>query len=103
MALPVVVAAPVGALPGTTQPVWQVAACELQAIMQFVTVEVCANRIVAAKALPPNPSTPTANPNANSIAHRRMTTFPLFAAKQDHGAAAQTEKCRAASFRQLSI
>jgi hypothetical protein len=41
----VVVAALVGAVPGTTQAVWQVAACELQAIMQFVTVEVCARRI----------------------------------------------------------
>jgi hypothetical protein len=35
-----VVAAPVGGVPGTRHVVWQVAACELQAIMQFVTVEV---------------------------------------------------------------
>jgi hypothetical protein len=45
LALPVAVAAPVGAVPGTTQPAWQVAAAELQTIMQFVVVEVCARRI----------------------------------------------------------
>jgi hypothetical protein len=74
MALVVVVAAPVGAVPvgavpvgaapvcavpGTTQADWQVAACELQAIMQFVVVEVCASRIVlslAADVLTANPA-----------------------------------------------
>ena len=40
VALLVVVAALVGAVPGTTQAVWQVAACELQVIMQVVVVEV---------------------------------------------------------------
>jgi hypothetical protein len=40
VALLPVVAAPVGGVPGTRHVVWQVAACELQAIMQFVTVEV---------------------------------------------------------------
>ena len=30
---------------GTTQPVWQVAACELQLIMQLVVAELCASRI----------------------------------------------------------
>ncbi len=40
-----VVAAPDGAVPGTTQAVWQLAACELQLIMQLVVVEVCASRI----------------------------------------------------------
>jgi hypothetical protein len=45
-ALLVVVAAPVGAAPGTMQPLWQLAACALQAIMQLVTVELCASRIV---------------------------------------------------------
>ena len=45
VALLVVVAAPVGGVPGTTQAVWHVAAWELQVIMQFVVVEVCASRI----------------------------------------------------------
>jgi hypothetical protein len=34
-----------GALGGTTQVVWQLAAWELQLIMQFVVVELCAKRI----------------------------------------------------------
>jgi hypothetical protein len=38
-------AAPVGAAGGTTQVVWQLAAWELQAIMQLVVVELCAKRI----------------------------------------------------------
>jgi hypothetical protein len=33
---------------GTTQFAWQVAACALQVIMQLVTVEVCASRILPA-------------------------------------------------------
>jgi di/tricarboxylate transporter len=33
---------------GTTQFAWQVAACALQVIMQLVTVDVCASRILAA-------------------------------------------------------
>ena len=45
LALLVVVAAPVGGVPGTTQDAWQVAACELQVIMHVVVVEVCASRI----------------------------------------------------------
>jgi hypothetical protein len=48
LALPAVVAAPVGAAPGITHVVWQLAACELHAIMQLVTVEVCATRILPA-------------------------------------------------------
>jgi hypothetical protein len=40
LALPVVVAAPVGGVPGIRHVVWQEAACELHDIMQFVTVEV---------------------------------------------------------------
>jgi hypothetical protein len=42
LALPVVVAALVGAEPGTMHEVWHSAAWELQAIMQFVTTEDCA-------------------------------------------------------------
>ena len=45
MALLPVVAAPIGAVPGMRQVVWQVAACELHAIMQLVTIEVWAVRI----------------------------------------------------------
>jgi hypothetical protein len=48
LALPVLVAAPVGGVPGTRHVVWQDAACELHAIMQFVTVEVCASRTLPA-------------------------------------------------------
>lgn len=44
LALLVVVAAPVGGVPGTTQSVWHSACCELQVSMQLVVVDVCANR-----------------------------------------------------------
>jgi hypothetical protein len=71
VALLVVVAALVGAVPGTTQAVWQVAACELQVIMQFVTVEVCAKRIFPAAAAPlAKPATAT---TASRTATHRMT------------------------------
>ena len=70
VALLVVVAALVGAVPGTTQAVWQVAACELQAIMQFVTVEVCAKRIFPlADAVLAKPATAT---TPNRTAKHRM-------------------------------
>ena len=70
VALLVVVAALVGAVPGTTQAVWQVAACELQVIMQFVTVEVCAKRIFSpADVSVANPATATM---ANRTAKHRM-------------------------------
>src|SRR5271163_2036881 len=52
LALPTAVAAPVGAVPGTTQLDWQLAAAELQVIMQVVVVEVCARRIFAPAATP---------------------------------------------------
>ena len=45
MALLPVVAAPIGAVLGMRQVVWQVAACELHVIMQLVTVGVWAIRI----------------------------------------------------------
>jgi hypothetical protein len=38
---------------GTTQFVRQVAACELQVIMQFVSVELCARRMFPSAAAPP--------------------------------------------------
>jgi hypothetical protein len=71
VALLVVVAALAGAVPGTTQAVWQVAACELQAIMQFVTVELCAKRTFSpADASLAKPATAT---TANRTAKHRMT------------------------------
>jgi hypothetical protein len=71
VALLVVVAALVGAVPGTTQAVWQAAACELQAIMQFVTVKLCAKRIFpAADASLAKPATAT---TAKRTAKHRMT------------------------------
>ena len=48
LALLPAVAAPVGGVPGMRQVVWQLAACELHDIMQFVTLEVCAMRVLAA-------------------------------------------------------
>jgi hypothetical protein len=57
-------------VPGTTQAVWQVAACELQVIMQFVTVEVCAKRI-----FPPadaSAAEPAIATMANKTAKHRM-------------------------------
>jgi hypothetical protein len=66
----VAVAAPVGAVPGTVQDAWQLACCELQLIMQFVVVEVCARRIFAPA------ETPSADPRiasaANKTANLRM-------------------------------
>ena len=50
VALLVVVAAAEGGVPGTIQPVRQLAAWALQVIMQFVAVEVCASRIFASAA-----------------------------------------------------
>jgi hypothetical protein len=82
VALLVVVAALVGAEPGTIQLAWQVAACALQAIMQFVTAEVCARRI-----FPPADASltkPATAATATRTAKHRMTAptglqsrFPL--------------------------
>src|SRR5947208_1702735 len=63
--MPPVVAAPVGGVPGTRQVVWQVAACELHAIMQFVTIELCARRVRAAACVVECHSA-TANPPART-------------------------------------
>ena len=71
VALLVVVAALVGAVPGTMQAVWQVAACALQAIMQLVATEVCAKRIFSpADASLAQPATAT---TANTTAKHRMS------------------------------
>jgi hypothetical protein len=56
---------------GKKQVVWHVAACALQAIMQFVVVEVCARRIFSpADAAPAKPATAT---TASRTAQHRMT------------------------------
>ena len=76
VALLVVVAALVGAVPGTMQAAWQVAACALHAIMQFVTAEVCARRIFApADASPAKPAPVTM---VNRRAKHRMTASTGF-------------------------
>ena len=55
---------------GTKQAAWQVAACALQVIMQFVVVEDCAKRIFSpADAALAKPPTAT---NANTTAKHRM-------------------------------
>ena len=77
MALPPAVAAPVGGVPGIRHVVWQVAACELHAIMQLVTIELCATRIFPA-ACPAEWHSASANPAAKTeraIALRRMMHF----------------------------
>jgi hypothetical protein len=72
LALLVVVAAPVGAVPGSVQDAWQLACCELHVIIQFVVVEVCARRIFAPAIAPlPNPrianaAIKTANPRMDA-------------------------------------
>ncbi len=79
VALLVVVAAPVGAVPGTTQALWQLAACELQLIMQSVVVELCANRTVllpvAAEATAVNPT--TTNPDKTILKLRTPASSPV--------------------------
>jgi hypothetical protein len=50
VALLVVVAAPVGGVPGTIHEDWQLADVALQTIMQLVTFELCASLIVFALA-----------------------------------------------------
>lgn len=84
LALLVVVAAPVGELPGTRQVVWHIAACELHAIMQLVTVEVCASRIVpAASARPAAAAIAAIAPNVpKSIVDRRILTASAIATRR---------------------
>lgn len=73
LALLVVVAALGGGVPGTTQADWQAEDCELQVIMQLVTVEVCASRTgPAAKAFATVASMAT---SAKRIPRPRMTAL----------------------------
>ena len=63
---------------GTTQFDWHVAAAALHVIMQLVTLDVCASRILAAHAVPANsPPTKFKHNTAHRIANRRMTASPL--------------------------
>lgn len=65
---------PTGGAGGTKQAAWQVAACELQVIMHFVEVELCAKRIfLLADASSTKPATAA---NANRTAKHRMTAAP---------------------------
>jgi hypothetical protein len=77
LALLPVVAAPVGGVPGIKHAVWQFAACELHAIMQFVTFEVCAMRVrPAACAAEWHSAIANALPrNKRAIAPQRMMHF----------------------------
>jgi len=55
---------------GTKQAAWHDAACELQVIMHFVAVELCAKRILfVADASPAKPATAA---NANRTARHRI-------------------------------
>jgi hypothetical protein len=95
LALPFAVAAPVGAVPGTTQLAWHVAAWELQSIMQLVTVDDCASRILSAAALLTDP--PLAKltaKTANTSTTRSMTASRFSIARRHHNATAVTGKCR---------
>jgi hypothetical protein len=77
LALLPVVAAPVGGVPGIRHVVWQLAACELHTIMQLVTVEVCAMRILPAARTVEWPSA-IANPaaaNNRAVARGRISSF----------------------------
>jgi hypothetical protein len=86
---------------GRTQLVWQDAACALQVIMQLVTVDVCASRILPAKAslakaAPPNPATLKTGikaRTAHKIAKRRMIASPPLA-RRHHNAIRPGGKCR---------
>jgi hypothetical protein len=82
LALLVVVAAPTGAAPGTMQAVWHAAAWELHAIMQFVTVEVCARRIFPAAETSAQNCVEHPAITANRITTRHMTVSP--AARPHH-------------------
>jgi hypothetical protein len=65
-----IVVEPADGAGGTKQAAWQVAACALQVIMQFVVVKVCAKRIFSpADALLAKPATAT---TANRTAKHRM-------------------------------
>jgi hypothetical protein len=65
---------------GMTQLDWQFAACELQSIMQLVTVELWARRIFPADAAPLDPATAAVN-TAHKIASRRIAVSSALLAR----------------------
>lgn len=79
MALLPVVAAPVGAEPGTTHAAWHVAAVELQTNMQLVVVELCASRnglVLVADADPP-PIAPAKDNRTQIPSAARTPSLPI--------------------------
>ncbi|HTZ03877.1 MAG TPA: hypothetical protein VMC05_16210 [Xanthobacteraceae bacterium] len=94
LALLVAVAAPVGALPGTKHPVWQIAAAELHDIMQLETVKVCARRNFAALAPPEKASASATTPNIPTItADRRICVSSPALPKRHHSAVRGRREC----------
>lgn len=79
MALLPVVAAPVGAEPGTTHAAWHVAAVELQLIMQLVVVELCASRsgLVLMAAADPTPIAPVNDSRTQIASTARTPSLPI--------------------------
>jgi hypothetical protein len=73
VALLVAVAAPVGGIPGTTQFEAHIAAWELQVIMQFVVIELCASRIR------PSADAPDPNPTMANAAKTMLTAACMIA------------------------
>jgi hypothetical protein len=72
-ALLVVVAAPIGAAPGTKQVVWHAADCELHSIIHVVTAELCASA-----ELPKASTAQTAAKHITRANNRRMTASRFF-------------------------
>jgi hypothetical protein len=94
LALLVVVAPLVDGVPGTTQADWQLAAVELQTIMQLVVVELCANR---SGLLPPSADTPAVNATKAKMATERSvrvrTVSSLNVEGTEHSAISAAEEC----------
>jgi len=79
VALLPVVAAPVGAEPGTTHAAWHVAAVELQTSMQPVVVELCARRngLVLVAAADPAPIAPAKDSRTQIASAARTPSLPI--------------------------
>jgi hypothetical protein len=76
LVLGIVVGAPLWMVVGTVQVCWQDANDELQLIMQFVVVDVCARRILAPAAAPPVAAANDAT-TANAIPNPRIDASPV--------------------------
>ena len=79
VALPPAVAPPLADEPGTTHPAWQVAAVELQLIMQLVVVELCARRsdLLLSAAADPPPVAPANNSRTQTASAARTPSSPF--------------------------